>query len=116
MVGPTLVDIREHVETLASDDGDYYIVCGRTGDRPVPAAGLRFDERGTARSAARATEQYRAALRRYDPKVPRYDVIVCQRYERAEGRSDPESGRSGPRTPESDGTAGSQTSDSISSR
>ena len=82
MVGPTLVDIREHVETLASDDGDYYIVCGRTGDRPVPVAGLRFDERGTARSAARATEQYRSALRRYDPQVPYYDLIVCQRASR----------------------------------
>jgi len=78
MVGPTLVEIREHIETLASEDGEYYIVCGRTGDRPVPAAGKRFADRATARSAARATEQYRTALRRYDPQVPYYDLIVCQ--------------------------------------
>jgi hypothetical protein len=78
MVGTTLVDLREHVEALASADGEYYVVCGRTGDRPIPISGLRFDRRATARSAARAAEQYRTALRRYDPQVPYYDLIVCQ--------------------------------------
>ncbi len=78
MVGVTLAEIRRHVESLACDDGTYYVVCGRTGDRPVPAAGKRFASRATARSAARATEQYRTALRRYDPQSPYYDLIVCQ--------------------------------------
>jgi len=81
MVGMTLAEIRTHIETLASSDGEYYIVCGRTGDRPVPADGKRFDDRATARSAARATEQYRSVLRRYDPQVPYYDLIVCQHTE-----------------------------------
>jgi hypothetical protein len=76
MVGTTLVDLREHIEALASADGEYSVVCGRTGDRPVPISGLRFDERATARSAVRAAEQYRTALRRYDPQVPYYDLIV----------------------------------------
>ena len=78
MIGPTLIDIREHIEGLATEDGKYYVVCGRTGDRPVPAAGSRFADRTTARVAARATEQYRSALRRYDPQVPYYDLIVCE--------------------------------------
>jgi hypothetical protein len=52
MVGLTLVDIREHIEALATEGGQYYVVCGRTGDRPV--------------------------LRRYDPQVPSYDLIVCE--------------------------------------
>ncbi|MFA1612296.1 DUF7551 domain-containing protein [Halobellus rubicundus] len=78
MVGPTLVEIRSHIESLASETGEYCIRCGRTGDRPVPAAGKRFDDRETARKAVRATEQYRTALRRYDPRVPYYDLIVCQ--------------------------------------
>ncbi|WP_101294138.1 DUF7551 domain-containing protein [Halegenticoccus soli] len=78
MVGTTLVEIREHVEALAAETGEYYLVCARYGDRPAPAAGLRFESRSTARAAARATEQYRAALRRYDPRLPHYDVIVCQ--------------------------------------
>jgi len=78
MVGPTLIDIREHIDGLGTKDGQYYVRCGRTGDRPVPAAGTRFPDRATARAAARATEQYRSALRRYDPQVPFYDLIVCE--------------------------------------
>jgi len=46
-----------------------HLRCGRAGDRPLPAAGNRFPDRATARAAARATEQYRSALRRYDPQV-----------------------------------------------
>jgi len=76
MVGPTLVEIREHIESLASDDGDFALLCGRTGERPFPVAGKRFDSRAAARSAATATAQYRAALRRYDPQLPWHDVIV----------------------------------------
>lgn len=82
MIGTTLDDIRSHIETLASDSGEYHLVCARYGDRPIPAAGLRFESRAIARAAARATEQYRAALRGYDPRVPCYDIIVCQEYDR----------------------------------
>jgi hypothetical protein len=78
MVVTTLNEIRTHIETLASDDGAYLVRCGRTGEKPVPVSGLRFDSRTGARSAARATGQYRAALRRYDPQVPYYDLIVCE--------------------------------------
>jgi len=78
MVGTTLVEIREHVEALAAADGEFLVRCGRTGDRPVPVSGLRFEGRATARNAARAARQYRTALRRYDPRVPYCDLIVCQ--------------------------------------
>lgn len=81
MIGTTLDDLRDRIESLADEDGSYYLVCGRYGDRPVPATGLRFDSRARARAAARATEQYRRALRRYDPQLPHYDVIVCQEAE-----------------------------------
>jgi hypothetical protein len=79
MIGTRLTDIRDHIEELASEGGRYYIVCGRTRDRPVPADGLSFESRTVAREALRATEQYRAALRRYDPRVPYYDLIICER-------------------------------------
>lgn len=78
MVGTTLADLRAHVDELATADGEYLVRCGRTTDRPVPVSGLRFDSRAAARNAVRAAEQYRAALRRYDPQVPFYDLIVCQ--------------------------------------
>jgi hypothetical protein len=74
----TLAEMREYVDDLASDDGSYYVACGRTGHRPIPVAGKRFDERPIARNAARVAERYRAALRRYDPQVAHYDLIVCQ--------------------------------------
>ena len=77
-VGVTLVEIRERIEELARDGGPYYVVCGRTGHRPVPVTDKRFGDRSAARRAASAATEYRAALRRYDPKVPHYDLIVCQ--------------------------------------
>lgn len=92
MVGPTLVDIRDHVDALASDDGTYYVICGRTGERPIPTTGLRFEGRSSAANAARAAEQYRTALRRYDPRLPRYDLIVCQDAGPTPDRSDHERG------------------------
>ncbi|EMA46415.1 hypothetical protein C448_06528 [Halococcus morrhuae DSM 1307] len=85
MIGTTLGDIRDHIESLASDDGEYTLVCSRYGDRPVPAAELRFPNRATARAAAQAAEQYRAALRRYDPRLPYHDVIVQQNAPRYDG-------------------------------
>ena len=74
----TLTGIRDRIEALASADGRYYVACARTGDRPVPAAGHRFPDRGMAHVAAHLTGRYRARLRQYDPQVPQYDLIVCQ--------------------------------------
>ena len=76
MIGTTLGDIREHIESLADEDGRYYVACARTGCRPVPADELAFESRASARAAAQATEQYRATLRRYDPQVSYRDIIV----------------------------------------
>jgi hypothetical protein len=78
MVETPLSDIRRHVRSLASREGTYYLFCDRTGDRPVPAAELSFETRRAAEIAAVATEQYRAFLRQYDPRLPRYDVVVGQ--------------------------------------
>jgi hypothetical protein len=102
MVGTTLDEIRTHIEDLATADGEYVVRCGRTGDRPVPVSGLRFDGRTTARNAARAAEQYRRALRQYDPQVPHYDLIVCQDTGALGSGPGPESGERSP--PESGDT------------
>ncbi|GAB7093051.1 hypothetical protein JCM30237_02030 [Halolamina litorea] len=76
MTDGKLCPLRERIEALASERGEYYLVCGRYGDRPVPAAGCRFENRSTACEAARLTEEYRAVLRGYDPELPRYDIVV----------------------------------------
>ncbi|TMT85203.1 hypothetical protein E2L06_00715 [Haloterrigena sp. H1] len=88
MVGTTLREIRRSIERLASDDGEYDVVCARFGEQPVPVAGQRFASRTEAADAARATEQYRAALRRYDPQLPFYDPIVRQTRADTEGHVD----------------------------
>lgn len=94
MVGTTLREIRHSIERLASDDGEYSVVCARSGEQPVPVAGRRFATRPDAADAARATEQYRAALRRYDPQLPFYDPIVRQTRAGAEGHTRNESAHS----------------------
>jgi hypothetical protein len=78
MVGTTLVEIRDHVEALASDDGAYVVHCARTGERPVPTVGARFETRPVAERAAAAAAQYRTALRRYDPRLPHHDLVVSR--------------------------------------
>ena len=81
MVGTTLTDIRDHIETLACAEGPYAVHCARTGEHPIPTAGKRFETRALAQRAATAATQYRAALRRYDPRLPHYDLVVTQAIE-----------------------------------
>ncbi|WP_136718186.1 DUF7551 domain-containing protein [Halorientalis salina] len=78
MVGESLGEIRARIESLATDDGDYCVVCGRTGVRPVPVGHERFPDRETAEQAAQAATAYRSVLRRWDPRAPRYDFIACE--------------------------------------
>ncbi|WP_436931734.1 DUF7551 domain-containing protein [Halosimplex halobium] len=78
MIGRTLTDIRAELEELAEDSGEYYVQCGRTGERPVPVDGRRFPDRETAVQAVRVAHAYRATLRRYDPRAPWYDFVVCE--------------------------------------
>ena len=78
MIGRTLTDIRAELEGLAAESGEYYVRCGRTGERPVPVDGRRFPDRETAVQAVRVAHAYRATLRRYDPRAPWYDFVVCE--------------------------------------
>jgi len=78
MVGESLTGIRARIESLATDDGEFCVVCGRTGVRPVPVATARFPDRDTAESAAQTATAYRAVLRRWDPRAPWYDFIACE--------------------------------------
>ncbi|WP_277553178.1 DUF7551 domain-containing protein [Halobaculum limi] len=78
MIGTTLCDLRRHIESLANSDGAYRICCARTGATPIPVVGLAFERREVARAAIRCAEQYRAALRRYDPSVPVCDLVAVE--------------------------------------
>lgn len=88
MTGPTLHTIRASLDALAVDGGRYCIVCARTGEHPVPVAGLRFGDRATAARAARVAQRYRARLRRYDPRAAVHDLIVCEDIAGVRGQTD----------------------------
>jgi len=78
MIGRTLTDIRSTLESLTDERGAYHVRCGRTGERPVPVDGRRFPDRESAVEAVRVAHAYRATLRRYDPRAPWYDFVVCE--------------------------------------
>jgi hypothetical protein len=70
-----LRETRRRIEALAGD-GRFSVASARTGEEPVPVAGLRFPDRETAAAAARLTRRYRAALRRWDPELASTDPVV----------------------------------------
>jgi hypothetical protein len=76
MTGSRLCDLRGRIESLASERGEFYLVCSRYGDRPVPADGCRFESRTDAQRAATLTKEYRTVLRGYDSELPCYDIVV----------------------------------------
>ncbi|UPW00107.1 hypothetical protein M0R88_16525 [Halorussus gelatinilyticus] len=78
MVGGTLRDLRERIVDRHDEDGRYFVSCARTGERPVPVAGKRFATRETAARAAELAAEYRAELRRYDPRLAHYDLVVSE--------------------------------------
>jgi hypothetical protein len=92
MSSQPLTTARQRIEELAVPAGEYIVVCEQTGTRPVPVADKRFPDRESAGTAARLATEYRAALRRYDGRAPRYDFVVCEAA--AGGRRRPDTARS----------------------
>ncbi|KAB1194722.1 hypothetical protein GJR96_15220 [Haloferax sp. MBLA0076] len=76
MVGGTLRDIRAEVRSLSCPDGDYEVLCGRSGTAPSATSGLSFPDRHAAGEAAELASEYRSVLRRYDPAAPYCDPLV----------------------------------------
>jgi len=95
MVGRTLDEIRRRLGEHASPDGRYYLACARTGERPVPSGEHRFPDRETATRAADLVDAYRDELRRYDPRLPHYDVIVRELPSRTAAPDGPERDHAG---------------------
>ncbi|MFC7154503.1 hypothetical protein ACFQPA_03415 [Halomarina halobia] len=89
-MGSTLREIRCRIEDLSTLTGDFVVQCARTGERPAPVFRRRFPDRQTATEAARLGEEYRAELRRYDPRVPHHDLVVSEAMAPAGRRSPPD--------------------------
>jgi len=72
VIGTPLAKIRDHIKLLASNDGEYYPVCTRYGDRPVPGPHMRMEflrTRRTGRLAASTPKRPPELAGRTD-KVP----------------------------------------------
>lgn len=77
-VRETIQAARERVETLAVEDGQYFVACRRTGVRPEPVTDARFDCLADATRARDAVVRYRDALSTLDPDCSRFDLDVYE--------------------------------------
>ncbi|MFC7021245.1 MULTISPECIES: DUF7552 domain-containing protein [Haloarcula] len=68
--------LRERIETLADPEGRYVVACRVSGFRPEPVRECRFEAYADAEAACELAGRYRAAMRRVDPELARYDLTV----------------------------------------
>ncbi len=73
--------IRREIADLATEEGDFYVACADTDERPAPLSGRRFPTEEAASSAADLARSYRELLRESDPNLPERRLSV---YERAD--------------------------------
>lgn len=74
--------LREQIDELATDRGDFSVACAETDRRPAPLSGRRFPSADAARTAADRAREYRRRLRELDPGLPTYRLAV---YEASDG-------------------------------
>ncbi|MFC4551843.1 MULTISPECIES: DUF7552 domain-containing protein [Halorussus] len=71
-------DLRDRIAELAAEDGEFYLACPETGDRPTPVADHRFPTERAADEAADLATEYRTALREADPDLPERSLVVYE--------------------------------------
>lgn len=69
---------RAELGRLAACEGSYAVACKTTGVRPAPVTGRSFDSYEDAERARDAAAAYRDALRRVDPALTDYDLVVTE--------------------------------------
>jgi len=73
----TIRRTRERIEALAVEDGEYGVACKDSGCAPAPVTDVTFPTFEEAELACLSAQAYRSALRRLDPSLPEYDLVVC---------------------------------------
>lgn len=68
---------RDRIETVAVDDGAFGVACKDTGCSPAPVTGRTFETFADAELACLSARAYRRALRRLDPSLTEYQLVVC---------------------------------------
>lgn len=72
-------EARERIATLSVEDGTYTVACKDAGVSPEPVAAATFQRYADAERARDAARRYRAAMRRLDPALAEYDLVVSGR-------------------------------------
>ena len=75
--------IRRELADLADEDGDFYVACADTDERPAPLSGRRFPSEAAASEAAELARSYREVLRESDPELPEHRLSVYERADEA---------------------------------
>jgi hypothetical protein len=74
----SLEALRRQIAECATDDGDFYVACAETDERPAPLTGRRFPSEDAAEDAAELAREYRDILRESDPELPEYCFAVYE--------------------------------------
>ncbi|WP_276301137.1 DUF7552 domain-containing protein [Halorussus lipolyticus] len=74
----SLEALRRQIAECATDDGDFYVACAETDERPAPLTGRRFPSEEAAEEAAQLARTYRSRLRETDPELPEHRFAVYE--------------------------------------
>jgi hypothetical protein len=70
--------VRDEISTLEASQGPFVVACRESGFRPEPVRDVRFEQYDDAETACRLARRYRAAMRRVDPALEEYDLVVSE--------------------------------------
>ena len=74
----SLEALRRQIAERTADDGDYYVACAETDERPAPLTGRRFSSEESAEEAAQLARSYREILRESDSDLPEHRFAVYE--------------------------------------
>lgn len=75
----TLDDLQHRIADLSSLDGEFYVACPDTGERPVPLKGTSFASAADAERAVDLARTYRERLRGISPTLPERRIVAYEK-------------------------------------
>lgn len=75
----SLEDLHRQIEDITAPDGDFAVVCPRSGKCPVPVRGQSFPSADAAEEAVDLVREYRTLLREVDPHLENIPIVATER-------------------------------------
>ncbi|WP_137286835.1 DUF7552 domain-containing protein [Halorussus salinisoli] len=70
--------LHRRIDELTDPEGDFAVVCPRSGKRPVPVRGASFSSSGDAERAVELVREYRNLLRDVDPHLESIPIVAAE--------------------------------------